>query len=369
MTRRRRPSSGHGRSGSATSTSHRCTATGPRSAGSAPSCAIGRATTTSCRRRSAAWSDRPTGSRPVPTSTDRRSMAGPMRSTPGRSGRRIVFDYSADGVLRSLEESLERLGLDRIDVAFIHDPDDHWQAAIEGAYPALHRLREQGVLRAIGAGMNQSAMLARFARETEMDVFLVAGRYTLLDQAALPELLPLCLERGIRVVVGGVMNSGVLVDPGPGARFDYKPAATRSHRPGPSPGGGLRTPRRSAPGGRGPVPAGPPRRRRPRRGGTAGRPPRRVPGPHAPRAPARPVGRPARGRLDPDGRADAGLTIPARTSLGQSRRIGSDSSAASQCRSAIRAGTRSAVARTFRRVMLAAQGPSLAGCRLGTMTP
>ena len=109
-------------------------------------------------------------------------MAGPMRSTPGPGGRQIVFDYSADGVVRSIEESLERLGLDRIDVAFIHDPDDHWQAAIEGAYPALHRLREQGVLRAIGAGMNQAAMLARFARETEMDVFLVAGRYTLLDQ-------------------------------------------------------------------------------------------------------------------------------------------------------------------------------------------
>ena len=168
---------------------------------------------------------RPADEVPPGADIDRQALDGrPDAFYAGTEGRRIVFDYSADGVRRSLEESLERLGLDRIDVAFIHDPDDHWQAAIEGAYPALHRLREQGVLRAIGAGMNQTAMLARFARETDMDVFLVAGRYTLLDQAALPELLPLCVERGIRVVVGGVMNSGVLADQGPGARFDYRPA-------------------------------------------------------------------------------------------------------------------------------------------------
>ena len=139
--------------------------------------------------------------------------------------RRVVFDYSADGVTRSIEESLERLGTGRIDIAFIHDPDDHWVAAIDGAYPALHRLREQGVVGAIGAGMNQSAMLARFARETEMDVFLVAGRYTLLDQGALPELLPLCVELGISVLIGGAMNSGVLANPRPGAHFDYAPAS------------------------------------------------------------------------------------------------------------------------------------------------
>jgi D-threo-aldose 1-dehydrogenase len=137
---------------------------------------------------------------------------------------RPVFDYSADGVRRSIEESLARLGLERIDIAFIHDPDDHWQAAIEGAYPALHKLREEGLLGAIGAGMNQSAMLARFAREGDFDVFLVAGRYTILDQEALGELLPLCVERGIAVVLGGVMNSGILADPRAGSRFDYRPA-------------------------------------------------------------------------------------------------------------------------------------------------
>jgi D-threo-aldose 1-dehydrogenase len=137
---------------------------------------------------------------------------------------RLVFDYSGDGVRRSLEESLERLGLDRIDIALIHDPDEHWEAAIGEAYPALARLRDEGVIRAIGAGMNQSAMLERFAHEGDFDVFLLAGRYTLLDQEALGELLPLCVDRGIGILVGGVMNSGVLADPRPGSRFNYQPA-------------------------------------------------------------------------------------------------------------------------------------------------
>lgn len=138
--------------------------------------------------------------------------------------RRIVFDYSADGVRRSIEESLERLRLERLDVVFIHDPDAHWRAAIDDAYPALHRLRETGVVGAIGVGMNQSAMLADFAREGDFDVFLLAGRYTLLDQEAIGELLPLCERSGIAVLVGGVMNSGVLADPRSGSRFDYNEA-------------------------------------------------------------------------------------------------------------------------------------------------
>ena len=139
---------------------------------------------------------------------------------------RVVYDYSRDGVLRSVEDSLRRTGLDRIDILYIHDPDTHWQAAIEGAYPALHELREQGLVGAIGAGMNQAEMLARFAREGDFDVFMVAGRYTLLDQAALPELLPLCEQKGISVVAVGVMNSGILANPGEGATFDYSPAAS-----------------------------------------------------------------------------------------------------------------------------------------------
>lgn len=137
---------------------------------------------------------------------------------------RPVFDFSYDGVLRSVDESLERLGLERVDILFIHDPDNHWQEALDGAYPALERLKRDGVVGAIGVGMNQDAMLARFARETSFDVFLVAGRYTLLEQGALSELLPLCIERGIAVVIGGVLNSGILADPRPGSRFGYVPA-------------------------------------------------------------------------------------------------------------------------------------------------
>jgi D-threo-aldose 1-dehydrogenase len=137
---------------------------------------------------------------------------------------RMVFDYSAGGVRRSIEESMERLGLDRIDIALIHDPDDHWRAALGGAYPALARLREEGVIRAVGAGMNQSEMLTRFVRETDMDAILLAGRYTLLEQGALDELLPACEERGVAVLIGGVMNSGLLTDPRAGSRFNYTPA-------------------------------------------------------------------------------------------------------------------------------------------------
>jgi D-threo-aldose 1-dehydrogenase len=148
--------------------------------------------------------------------------------------RRMIFDYSRDGVLRSVEDSLARLGLDRIDILFIHDPDDHWEAAIGEAYPALHDLRSQGVVGAIGAGMNQAEMLARFARDGDFDVFMIAGRYTLLDQPALRELLPLCEEKGIAAIAVGVMNSGILANPRPGAYFDYRTApdqlVTRAQR-------------------------------------------------------------------------------------------------------------------------------------------
>ncbi|MGW1007793.1 aldo/keto reductase [Streptomyces sp. NPDC002520] len=134
------------------------------------------------------------------------------------------WDFTADGVRRSLEGSLERLGLDRVDVVYLHDPDDHLVQALDEAYPALERLRSEGVVGAIGAGMNHSAPLARFVRETDVDVVLLAGRYTLLDQSALADLLPAAAERGVSVVVGGVFNSGLLADPGPGATFDYAAA-------------------------------------------------------------------------------------------------------------------------------------------------
>jgi D-threo-aldose 1-dehydrogenase len=135
-----------------------------------------------------------------------------------------VWDLSGEGVRRSLEESLERLGLDRVDVVFLHDPDDHEREAYEQALPALIELREQGVVRAVGAGMNQAEMLTRFVRDLDLDVVLVAGRWSLLDQRAATELLPACAERGVAVVVGGVFNSGLLADPRPGTTFDYAPA-------------------------------------------------------------------------------------------------------------------------------------------------
>src|SRR5207245_4595512 len=114
-----------------------------------------------------------------------------------------------DGALRSLEESLERLGLDRVDIALIHDPDDHFDEAMDGAYRALDGLRGEGVVKAIGVGMNQSELLVRFAREGDFDCFLLAGRYTLLDRSGFEELLPLCEERGIDVIAAGVFNSDI----------------------------------------------------------------------------------------------------------------------------------------------------------------
>jgi D-threo-aldose 1-dehydrogenase len=134
------------------------------------------------------------------------------------------WDFSADGVRRSIEESLGRLGLDRIDIAYLHDPDDHVEQAIDEAYPALEKLRQEGVLKAIGVGMNQNAVPTRFIRETDIDLVLLAGRYTLLDQSAAEDLLPAALERGVRIVLGGVFNSGLLADPRTAATYDYAPA-------------------------------------------------------------------------------------------------------------------------------------------------
>src|SRR5438874_8978676 len=99
------------------------------------------------------------------------------------------FDFSHDAALRSLEQSLGRLGLDRVDIALVHDPDDHYDEVLAGAYRALARLRDEGVVRAIGVGMNQTELLCRFAREADPDCFLVAGRYTALDRSAADELL------------------------------------------------------------------------------------------------------------------------------------------------------------------------------------
>jgi len=134
---------------------------------------------------------------------------------------RPTHDYSADAIARSFDESLARLGVERIDVLHVHDPDDYEAAALAGAFPLLARWRADGRIGAIGAGMNQSAMPARFVERELVDCVLLAGRYTLLDQSGLHDLLPLAERRGVAVIAGGVFNSGLLADPQPGARYDY----------------------------------------------------------------------------------------------------------------------------------------------------
>jgi D-threo-aldose 1-dehydrogenase len=137
---------------------------------------------------------------------------------------RPVFDFSREGVLRSVEESLQRLGLERVDALLIHDPDDAFADALEAAYPALDRLRAEGSIAAVGVGMNQWEMLEEFARRGRFDCFLLAGRYTLLDQSGLESFLPLCLREGVAVIAGGVYNSGILAGPDQSPRYDYRPA-------------------------------------------------------------------------------------------------------------------------------------------------
>jgi D-threo-aldose 1-dehydrogenase len=134
-------------------------------------------------------------------------------------------DFSYDGVLRNLDRSLRRLRLDRIDIVHIHDADDHFEEAMNGAYRALDRLRGERVIRAVSAGMNQSEMLARFAREGDFDCFLLAGRYTLLEQGASDSLFPVCRQKQISILIGGVFNSGILADPhAPAPHYNYSPA-------------------------------------------------------------------------------------------------------------------------------------------------
>jgi D-threo-aldose 1-dehydrogenase len=139
---------------------------------------------------------------------------------------RRVWDFSRDGIRRSLAESLERLDLDRVDIAYLHHPDDHLQEVIGTGFPALAELRREGTVSAIGAGMNDATLLARLVRETDMDVVMLAGRYTLLEQNSLNDLLPLCAKRGIGVVAAGVFNSGLLAHPQPPseAKYNYETA-------------------------------------------------------------------------------------------------------------------------------------------------
>lgn len=157
--------------------------------------------------------------------------------SPGFAGgfpHRAQFDYSYDGAMRSLEQSLLRTGLDRIDILLIHDCDvwTHGQEvetrfaeAMSGAYKALDKLRSEGTVKAIGVGLNEADMCERFARAGDFDVMLLAGRYSLLEQPALASFLPLATEKGIGIIVAGVFNSGILATgPVPGAKYNYAPA-------------------------------------------------------------------------------------------------------------------------------------------------
>lgn len=140
---------------------------------------------------------------------------------PGVGPRR---DYSYAGVMRSVEESLERLGLDRVDVVHVHDPDEDFPVAVSDAYRALAELRARGTIGAVSIGVNHAPVAARYVREVAgpgLDCVLLAGRYNLLDQSGLDDVLPLCASRDIAVVVAGVYQSGLLVDPRPGAPHGY----------------------------------------------------------------------------------------------------------------------------------------------------
>lgn len=138
---------------------------------------------------------------------------------------RPKLDFSRDGVMRSFDASLERLQTDRIDIVYVHDPDLHLDEAVDTAVPALLELRDQGVIDRVGCGMNDAACLAEVVRRSELDTVLIAGRYTLLDQSALDELFVRCEQLNVDVVVGGVFNSGILVDPSKSATYDYAPAS------------------------------------------------------------------------------------------------------------------------------------------------
>ncbi|MEN9687641.1 MAG: hypothetical protein RL381_653 [Actinomycetota bacterium] len=136
-----------------------------------------------------------------------------------------VYDYSAEGIKRSFEESLERLGLPHIDIVLMHDAEDHIDQAINDAFPVLADLRSQGLIKAIGLGMNYVEPALQIMKNTDLDIALIAGRFTLLDQVAQNELFPYALAHNIDISMGGVLNSGVLANPAPGATYNYLPAS------------------------------------------------------------------------------------------------------------------------------------------------
>jgi D-threo-aldose 1-dehydrogenase len=179
--------------------------------------------------------------RPVVLSTKVGRVADPFAPRGDGSGylgglpHRLRFDYSYDGAMRSLEQSALRLGVDHLDIVLIHDVDvwthgaenieARFSEAMNGAYRALESLRASGAVKAIGVGVNEAEMCERFARAGDFDTMLLAGRYSLLEQPGLKSFMPLALEKGIGLMLGGVFNSGILATgPIAGAKYNYKPA-------------------------------------------------------------------------------------------------------------------------------------------------
>ena len=139
---------------------------------------------------------------------------------------RRVWDFTRSGIRRSLEDSLARMGLDRVDILYLHDVESQFDAALRSGYPALAELRAEGVVGAVGAGMGDAGLMTTLVEETDVDVVMLAGRYTLLDQSGLEGVLPLCLKRGVAVHAAAVFNSGVLAQPAPAAdaMYEYRAA-------------------------------------------------------------------------------------------------------------------------------------------------
>ncbi|WP_368497162.1 aldo/keto reductase [Herbiconiux sp. A18JL235] len=187
------------------------------------------------RRLGAALRGRPRDELVISTKVGRLLVPTPERAAAGKldddgfavpAAYRRAWDFSRDGVLRSLEASLDRLGMDRVDIVYLHDPDEHWEEASTTGVGALVELRDQGVIGAIGAGMNQVGMLARFVERCDVDVVMVAGRHTLFDRSAEERLLPLAFDRGVAIVSAAVYNSGLLsrAEVPDDATYDYGPA-------------------------------------------------------------------------------------------------------------------------------------------------
>ena len=139
----------------------------------------------------------------------------------GAPNREPYFDFSYDATMRSFEESLQRLQIDKIDILLIHDPDNHYNEALNGALKAILKLKDQKVISAVGCGMNQNEMLTNFADTGLVDCFLLAGRFTLLDQRSLDNLIPACENNNVSLIIGGVYNSGILANPSASSYFDY----------------------------------------------------------------------------------------------------------------------------------------------------